>query len=81
MTEQAVKIQQHRTADPRALSVAELARLLNAAAEKIREHLAAGAPTAGDGTINLAAELGLPGWREESSYARVAMNRVIASRK
>jgi len=41
------------TADPRALSVADLARLLNVAEEKIREHVAAGAPTAADGTINL----------------------------
>ncbi len=53
MTEQATEIQQHRTADPRALPVADLARLLNVAEEAIREHVAAGAPTAADGTINL----------------------------
>jgi len=53
MTEQQTDIQPHRPADPRALSVTDLARLLNVAEEKIREHIVAGAPTAADGTINL----------------------------
>ncbi len=61
MTEQVGDIQRpvvssvepHRTADPRALAVADLARLLSVAEEKIREHVAAGAPTAADGMINL----------------------------
>ena len=40
-------------ANPLAIPVADLARLLSVAEEKIREHIAAGAPTAADGTINL----------------------------
>ena len=40
-------------ANPAGLSVEQLARLLGVGAEKVREHLAAGAPTGPDGTINL----------------------------
>ena len=38
---------------PTALTVAQLARLLGLAERKVREHVAAGAPTGADGTINL----------------------------
>ena len=44
---------QRPAADPRSISVADLARLLSVSEDKIREHVAAGAPTAADGTINL----------------------------
>lgn len=39
--------------DPAALTPAQLARLLGVPEDKIREYIAAGAPTAGDGTVNL----------------------------
>lgn len=38
-------------------------------------------PAITGGADRLGDELGLPGWREESSYGRDAMNRVIAGRK
>ena len=53
MTDQATDIQRQRAANPLAIPVADVARLLNVAEEKIREHIVAGAPTAADGTINL----------------------------
>ncbi|MBI1338077.1 MAG: hypothetical protein GC164_14110 [Phycisphaera sp.] len=40
-------------ADPAALSVAHLARLLALPEDKVLKHIAAGAPSAADGTINL----------------------------
>jgi len=40
-------------ADPAALSVAQLARLLGVPPEKVQRHIEAGAPTAADGRINL----------------------------
>jgi len=40
-------------ADPAALTVAQLARLLGLAESKVGEHIAAGAPTAADGSVNL----------------------------
>jgi hypothetical protein len=40
-----------------------------------------GVPTITGGADRLGHELNLPGWREESSYGRDAMNRVIAGRK
>jgi len=39
--------------DPAALTVAQLARLLGVAEEKVREHVARGAPVSADGRINL----------------------------
>ncbi len=39
--------------DPAALTVAQLARLLGAAEEKVREHVALGASVSADGRINL----------------------------
>lgn len=40
-------------ADPAAIDVAQLARLLGVPVETIRRHLADGAPQAADGTVNL----------------------------
>jgi len=40
-------------ADPAALTVVQLARLLGLAESKVRRHIAAGAPTAADGSVNL----------------------------
>jgi len=40
-----------------------------------------GVPTITGGSNRLGEALGLPGWREESSYGRDTTNRVIASRK
>jgi len=40
-------------ADPAALTVPQLARLLGLAEEKVRQHIEAGAPTAASGRINL----------------------------
>ena len=40
-------------ANPAALTVAQLARLLGLAERKVHEHLAAGAPAGAEGTINL----------------------------
>jgi predicted transcriptional regulator len=39
--------------NPAALAVAQAARLLGVAEQTIRDHVAAGAPTAADGRINL----------------------------
>ena len=39
--------------NPVALTVEQLARMLAVPAEKIHDHVAAGAPVAADGTINL----------------------------
>ncbi|HUT56488.1 MAG TPA: hypothetical protein VNA25_01285 [Phycisphaerae bacterium] len=39
--------------NPAALSVEQLARMLAITEEKVRKHLAAGAPTGPDGTVNL----------------------------
>lgn len=39
--------------NPTALTVAQLARMLGLPEETIRRHLAAGAPTGVDGTVNL----------------------------
>lgn len=39
--------------DPSALTVAQLARLLGIAEQKVREHVADGAPVGADGRINL----------------------------
>jgi len=39
--------------NPTALTVEQLARMLAVPAEKVRDHVAAGAPVAADGTINL----------------------------
>jgi|GEM_PF-803224 predicted transcriptional regulator len=39
--------------DPAALTVAQLARLLGVAEQKVREHVARGAPVGPDGRINL----------------------------
>jgi plasmid maintenance system antidote protein VapI len=39
--------------NPMALTVAQAARLLGVAEQAVRDHVAAGAPTAVDGTINL----------------------------
>lgn len=39
--------------NPMALSVAQLARVLAVPEEKVREHVAAGAPLGADGTISL----------------------------
>ena len=39
--------------NPTALTVEQLARMLAVPAEKVRDHVAAGAPLAADGTINL----------------------------
>jgi len=39
--------------NPAALTPEHLARMLGVPEEKVREHLAAGAPVAADGTINL----------------------------
>ena len=40
-------------ANPAALTVEQLARMLAVSEEKVREHVAAGAPMAADGTVNL----------------------------
>ena len=40
-------------ANPAALTVQQLARLLGLAEEQVRRHVAEGAPTAPDGSINL----------------------------
>ena len=40
-------------ANPAALTVAQLARLLGVAEQQVRDHVADGAPIAADGTINL----------------------------
>ena len=40
-------------ADPAALTVEQLARMLAIPVEKVREHVAAGAPTGADGRIHL----------------------------
>ena len=40
-------------ANPAGLTVEQLARMLGVGAEKVREHLAAGAPVGPDGTVNL----------------------------
>jgi plasmid maintenance system antidote protein VapI len=40
-------------ANPAALTVEQLARMLAVSEEKVREHVAAGAPVGADGTINL----------------------------
>ena len=40
-------------ANPAALTVEQLARMLAVSQEKVREHLAAGAPAGADGTVNL----------------------------
>jgi len=40
-------------ADPTALTVEQLAKMLAVPAEKVRGHVTAGAPTGQDGTINL----------------------------
>jgi len=42
-----------RPVDPTALTVEQLARMLAVSAEKVRDHVAAGAPVAADGTVNL----------------------------
>jgi predicted transcriptional regulator len=39
--------------NPAALTVAQAARLLGVAEQTVRDHVAAGAPAAADGTINL----------------------------
>ena len=39
--------------DPTALTVEQLARMLAVPAEKVRDHVAGGAPVAVDGTVNL----------------------------
>ena len=39
--------------NPAAMSIAQLARMLSMPQEKVREHVAAGAPTGPDGTVNL----------------------------
>ena len=39
--------------NPAALSVTQLARMLGVPPEKVREHVAAGAPTGPGGTVNL----------------------------
>ena len=39
--------------NPAALTAAQLGRMLGISVEKVREHIAAGAPTGPDGTINL----------------------------
>ena len=40
-------------ANPAALTVAQLARMLGVGEQKVRDHVAAGAPTGPGGTINL----------------------------
>ena len=40
-------------ANPAALALEQVARMLGVAEEKVRDHLAAGAPRAADGTVNL----------------------------
>jgi hypothetical protein len=40
-------------ANPSGLTVEQFARLLGVSVEKVRDHIAAGAPTGPDGTINL----------------------------
>ena len=40
-------------ANPVALTVEQLAAMLGAAEGKVHEHIAAGAPTGADGTVNL----------------------------
>lgn len=40
-------------ANPAALTVEQLARLLGVSVDRVRNHVAAGAPTAAGGTINL----------------------------
>ena len=40
-------------ANPVALTVEQLAAMLGVATAKLEEHIAAGAPTGGDGTVNL----------------------------
>lgn len=44
---------QENKLNPAALTVAQLARLLGVAEEKVREHVALGAPVSADGRINL----------------------------
>ena len=39
--------------NPAALSVAQLARMLGVSEQKVQEHIAAGAPTHSDGSVNL----------------------------
>jgi hypothetical protein len=39
--------------NPAALTVGQLARMLSLSEEKVRAHVAAGAPAAADGTLNL----------------------------
>ena len=39
--------------NPGALSIAQLARMLGVPAEKVQEHVDAGAPTGSGGTVNL----------------------------
>ena len=43
----------HKAANPAALTVEQLARVLGVPADTIRRHVEGGAPTAHDGTINL----------------------------
>jgi hypothetical protein len=42
-----------RAADPAALTVEQLAKALAIPVEKVREHVAAGAPTGADGRVHL----------------------------
>ncbi len=59
MTEQQHEVQSHRPANPRAMPVPDLARLLSAVGgqsvtpEMIEADIVAGAPTNADGTIDL----------------------------
>jgi hypothetical protein len=39
--------------NPAALTIEQVARMLAVSEEKVREHLAAGAPVGADGTVNL----------------------------
>ncbi len=53
MTEHAPSVQASPAMSPTALTVAQLARLLGLAEQKVREHVADGAPVSADGMINL----------------------------
>jgi plasmid maintenance system antidote protein VapI len=53
MSENAPDVQPDRAMSPTALTVAQIARLLGVAEQRVREHVADGAPVSADGMINL----------------------------
>ncbi len=53
MTEQQHEVQSRRPANPRSLTVADLARLTGISDETLRDHIARGAPVGPDGKVDL----------------------------